>query len=64
VSTDTLTPPDHCRRIAALSGGDYNELAVDGGHLWFLRAPTLLQAKLAQASPQETPVDRKPDSPP
>lgn len=34
--TDTLTPPAHCREIAKLIGADYRELAVDGGHMWFL----------------------------
>lgn len=64
VSTDTLTPPEHCRRIAALTGGDYHELAADGGHLWFLRTPLLLQAELARSSPEERPADRAPDTGP
>jgi len=34
--TDTLTTPAHCRAIAAAAGGDYRELTVDGGHMWFL----------------------------
>jgi pimeloyl-ACP methyl ester carboxylesterase len=37
--TDTLTPPEHCRRIAALSGARYRELEVDGGHMWMLTHP-------------------------
>ncbi len=46
-STDTLTPPELCRRIAALAGAEYRELEVEGGHLWFLRAPALLKEQLA-----------------
>jgi pimeloyl-ACP methyl ester carboxylesterase len=46
-SSDTLTPPALCRRVASLSGGEYRELDVDGGHLWFLRAPGLLKEQLA-----------------
>jgi pimeloyl-ACP methyl ester carboxylesterase len=34
--TDTLTTPAHCRAIAELAGGDYRELSVGGGHMWFL----------------------------
>ena len=37
-NTDTLTTPAHCRAIAELAGGDYRELSVDGGHMWFLAA--------------------------
>ncbi|HEX4323192.1 MAG TPA: alpha/beta fold hydrolase [Gaiellaceae bacterium] len=46
-ASDTLTPPDVCRRVARLAGGDYHELAVDGGHIWFLRAATQLRLRLA-----------------
>jgi len=34
--SDTLTPPAHCRAIADLAGGDYRELHVPGGHMFFL----------------------------
>ena len=47
-STDTLTPPELCRRVAELSGAAYRELDVDGGHLWFLGAPALLRDQLAR----------------
>jgi pimeloyl-ACP methyl ester carboxylesterase len=48
-STDTLTPPSLCRRVAELCGGDYREVDVPGGHLWFLRAHDLLASELAAA---------------
>jgi pimeloyl-ACP methyl ester carboxylesterase len=47
VRTDTLTPPELCRQIATLAGGEYRELDVEGGHLWFLKAPRLLHEHLA-----------------
>ena len=31
--TDSLTPPEHCRKVARLAGGDYRELRVAGGHV-------------------------------
>jgi pimeloyl-ACP methyl ester carboxylesterase len=46
-STDTLTPPAMCRRVAELCAADYRELDVPGGHLWFLRAPGLLARELS-----------------
>ena len=36
---DTLTPPDHCREIARLSGGRYHEIDAAGGHMWMLVEP-------------------------
>ena len=45
--TDTLTPPDHCRRIAELAGADFEQLPVDGGHVWFLLAGSQLRVRLA-----------------
>ena len=45
--TDTLTPPAHCRTVASLAGGDYHELDVSGGHVWFLAAAPLLRSRLA-----------------
>jgi pimeloyl-ACP methyl ester carboxylesterase len=38
-ASDTLTTPMHCRRVAALAGGDYRELSVAGGHMWMLHHP-------------------------
>ena len=49
-STDTLTPPSLCRQVADLSGADYRELDVPGGHLWFLRARDLLATELSTAA--------------
>jgi len=45
--TDTLTPTGHCRRLAELAGGEYRELIVTGGHVWFLRSPALHRRHLA-----------------
>jgi pimeloyl-ACP methyl ester carboxylesterase len=45
--SDTLTPPDHCRRVAELAGGDFEQLAVGGGHVWFLVAGPQLRVRLA-----------------
>jgi pimeloyl-ACP methyl ester carboxylesterase len=45
--SDTLTPPDHCRRVAELAGGEFEELAVRGGHVWFLGAAPQLRLRLA-----------------
>jgi pimeloyl-ACP methyl ester carboxylesterase len=46
-STDSLTTPRHCRRVARFLGAEYHELAVSGGHVWFLRAPALHRLQLA-----------------
>ena len=32
--SDTLTPPRHCRETAELLGASYQELRLDGGHVW------------------------------
>ena len=45
--SDTLTPPDHCRRVADLAGATFEQLAVAGGHVWFLVAGPQLRARLA-----------------
>ncbi len=47
--TDTLTPPELCRRIARLAGADYRELSVAGGHVWFLAAAAQFRRQLALA---------------
>jgi pimeloyl-ACP methyl ester carboxylesterase len=36
---DTLTPVDHCRRVARLAGGRYCEVDAAGGHMWMLVEP-------------------------
>ena len=45
--SDTLTPPDHCRRVADLAGATFEQLAVAGGHVWFLVAGPQLSTRLA-----------------
>jgi pimeloyl-ACP methyl ester carboxylesterase len=35
-ATDTLTPAGHCRQIARLADGRYEELELPGGHVWML----------------------------
>ena len=44
---DTLTPVDHCRRIARLAGAAYREVDVRGGHMWMLYEPAAFAAALA-----------------
>ena len=36
---DTLTPIDHCRRIAELAGARFSEVAARGGHMWMVVDP-------------------------
>lgn len=36
---DTLTPGDHCRRIADLAGARFREIAARGGHMWMVVDP-------------------------
>ncbi len=31
---DTLTPVEHCRRVARLAGAEFREIAAQGGHMW------------------------------
>jgi pimeloyl-ACP methyl ester carboxylesterase len=45
-SGDTLTPLDHCRRIAELSGGRLREVRADGGHMWMVVDPTAFAASI------------------
>lgn len=44
---DTLTPVDHCRRIARLAGAGYREVDARGGHMWMLFEPAAFAAALA-----------------
>ena len=54
-STDQLTTPEHCRRLAALLGASYHELDVPGGHIWMIVEPTLLSAALrTEGEPSQT----------
>jgi pimeloyl-ACP methyl ester carboxylesterase len=45
-TTDALTTPAHCRRLAGLLGADYRELQAPGGHVWMLAQPRLLTTTL------------------
>jgi pimeloyl-ACP methyl ester carboxylesterase len=54
-STDRLTTPDHCRRLAAQLGAEYREVDAPGGHIWMIVDPKLLSAALAAT------YRRKPD---
>jgi pimeloyl-ACP methyl ester carboxylesterase len=36
---DTLTPADHCRRIAQLAGAGVHEITARGGHMWLVVDP-------------------------
>jgi pimeloyl-ACP methyl ester carboxylesterase len=46
-TTDTLTPVDHCRRVARLTGGRYRELRLSGGHVWMLTEQAQFAAVLS-----------------
>ncbi len=48
-STDTLTTPESCRRIAELLGGTYRELHAAGGHVWMFGSWHLLARELERA---------------
>jgi pimeloyl-ACP methyl ester carboxylesterase len=41
-TTDTLTPPAHCRELADALGGDYREVDAPDGHIWPVTQPQLL----------------------
>ncbi len=41
---DTLTPLDHCRRIAELAGARFSEIAASGGHMWMVVDPAAFAA--------------------
>jgi hypothetical protein len=45
-STDRLTTPAHCRRVAALLGAAYREVDAPGGHVWMIADPALLAPAL------------------
>lgn len=45
-ATDTLVTTDHCRRAAALLGASYQDLPLDGGHMWMLRRWPVLASVL------------------
>lgn len=44
VAGDTLTPLDHCRRIAELAGARFREIAARGGHMWMVVDPAAFAA--------------------
>ena len=46
-STDTLTPPAHCRALAAALGAEYREVDAPDGHIWPVTQPQLLAAVLS-----------------
>jgi pimeloyl-ACP methyl ester carboxylesterase len=50
-STDRLTTPAICGRLATMLGADYRELDVEGGHVWMLHRPELLRAELEAVVP-------------
>jgi pimeloyl-ACP methyl ester carboxylesterase len=49
-ATDTLTTPEHCISTAALLGGRYHELRLDGGHVWMFGRWSALETVLVRAS--------------
>ena len=46
-SSDTLTPPTHCRRLAAALGAEYREVDAADGHIWPVTQPQLLAEALS-----------------
>lgn len=46
-TTDTLTPPGHCRELATALGADYREVDAHDGHIWPVTQPQLLAAELS-----------------
>jgi pimeloyl-ACP methyl ester carboxylesterase len=46
--TDTLTPPAHCRALAAALGAEYREVDAPDGHIWPITQPQLLAAELSR----------------
>jgi pimeloyl-ACP methyl ester carboxylesterase len=46
-STDTLTPPGHCRKLADAVGADYREVDSSDGHIWPITQPQLLATVLS-----------------
>jgi pimeloyl-ACP methyl ester carboxylesterase len=59
-STDQLTTPKHCQRLAALLGASYHELDVPGGHIWMIVEPTLLSAALRKKGDPSRPISTGP----
>jgi len=47
-TTDTLTPPAHCRELADALGADYREVDARDGHIWPVTQPELLAAELSR----------------
>jgi pimeloyl-ACP methyl ester carboxylesterase len=46
-STDTLTPPEHCRELAAALRAEYREVDAADGHIWPVTQPELLAGVLS-----------------
>lgn len=46
-TTDTLTPPAHCRELAAALGAEYREVDAADGHIWPVTQPQLLADALS-----------------
>jgi pimeloyl-ACP methyl ester carboxylesterase len=47
-ATDRLTPPAHCRELAAVLGAEYREVDASDGHIWPITHPGLLAAELSR----------------
>jgi pimeloyl-ACP methyl ester carboxylesterase len=43
---DTLTPTEHCREIARLTGGRFRQIDAAGGHMWMLFEPAAFASLL------------------
>lgn len=49
-SSDELTTPAFCRRLAALLDADYREVEARDGHIWMITQPELLRAELPRGA--------------
>jgi pimeloyl-ACP methyl ester carboxylesterase len=47
-ATDTLTPPGHCRKLAAMLDAEYREVDASDGHIWPITHPRLLAHELSR----------------
>jgi pimeloyl-ACP methyl ester carboxylesterase len=55
--SDTLVTTAQCRRVAELLGGRYQELPIEGGHMWMLTRWPVLAQVLEQGSARPPTVE-------
>jgi len=47
-ASDSLTPSDYCRALAAVLDAEYREVDAPDGHIWPITQPQLLAAELSR----------------